>query len=128
MPGNVARLLAALVKDAGDDLRGQLGTHLTKRLEDLDHPLGQDFLLLAAAYLSLAAQGPVVLPVVEEEFVQRAYVAGAWVAGLGHVRALDVGDHALHLLAKQRRVFGDANDVAHRLRHPLLAISAADQW
>src|SRR5207249_2346631 len=71
---HIARLLAATVEDAVDGVRRQLGAGLAVGPEHLYQALGEDLLLVEAPDLSLAAQVPVVLPVVEKELEVGAHV------------------------------------------------------
>src|ERR1700674_376040 len=105
----------------------ELGSGLAEGPEGLNNPLGEQLLLVVAADLRLAAQVPVVLPVVEEELVESADVARARVAGICSARPLDVGDHAHHLLADDLGIVRHPDDVADGLRHPLLAVGAFDE-
>src|SRR5579872_2383889 len=123
----LAGAVAALVKDRRDPLGAQLGPCLAEWTECLDDALGKQLLLVVAADLGLTAQVPVVLPVVEEELVEGAHVARAGMPRLRPVCALDVGDHAQHLLADHFRVIGHAHRVADGLRHPLLSVGALDE-
>src|SRR5260370_40461458 len=101
--GDGARSLAPALEDGVDLLEAQLGAPLAERSEALDDALGEDPLLLLATDLRLSAQVPVVLPIVEEELVERAHVARARVARLRFVDAFGVGHHAHDLLATHVR-------------------------
>src|SRR5260221_6673560 len=122
VPRYSSGLLATLVQDSGDFMRAQLRSDLTKRTEYLDHALGKEFLLVIAPDLGLATEIPVMLPIIEEELVESADVARSWMAAIGFARPLDVGNHVQHLFRDYLGLIGHANDVANRLRHPLLAV------
>src|SRR5229473_3289599 len=124
--GDGARSLAPAFEDGVDLLAAQLGAPLAERSEALDDALGEDPLLLLATDLRLSAQVPVVLPIVEEEFVERAHVARARVARLRFVDAFGVGHHAHDLLANHVRWVCDSDDVLEALRHLRLAVGALD--
>src|SRR5213079_504684 len=102
----------ALVEDRGHLLGAERRSSLSEGSEGLDHPLGEQLLLVEAADLSPAAQVPVMLPVVEEELVEGADVAAPRMARIGPSWTLDVGDHAQHLLSDDLGVVGHADDVA----------------
>src|SRR6266404_4753022 len=124
--GDGAGALAASFKDGIDLFAGQLRAPLTERRETLDDALGEEPFLLLATDLRLSAQLPVVLPVVEEKLVERAYVAGSRVAGIRLARPFHVGDHAHDLLPNYVGRVGDSDDVLEALRHLCLPIGALD--
>src|SRR5712691_2149970 len=124
--GDGAGALATGFEDGVDLLARELCTPLAERREALDDALGKDSLLLLATDLRLPAQVPVVLPAVEEEFVEGTDVAGSWMAGVRFAWPLHVGDHAHDLLPNHVRRVGDADDVFEALRHLCLAIGAFD--
>src|SRR5258708_9231818 len=108
-------------EDLADALPRQPGAAFAEWREALDDPLREQLLLVVAANLSLAAQVPVVLPIVEEELVEGAHVARPRMAGLRFVCPLDIGDHAQDLFADDVRRIVHADDVFQPPRHPPLA-------
>src|SRR5260370_27595808 len=123
-----ARALTAALEDGVDLLPAQLGAPHAERCGALDDALSQDPLLLLATDLRLSAQVPVVLPIVEEEFIELAHVASARVGRLRLVDAFGVGHHAHDLLANHVRRVCDSDDVLEALRHLRLTVGALDDW
>src|SRR5713226_10244544 len=100
------RALGPGFEDLVDPLARQSRAPLPEWREALDDPFGEQLLLVVATDLSLAAQVPVALPIVEEELVEGTHVARPRMARLCLVRAFDIGHHAQDLLADHIRRVG----------------------
>src|SRR5712692_10087868 len=111
-------------EDAVDPLARESRTALAERLEALGDAFGEELLFFTTADLRLSAEVPVVLPIVEEEFVEGAHIARPRMTGIRFARALHVRDHAQDLFADHIRRVGDADDVVEALGHLRLAIGA----
>jgi len=68
--GDLIGSLGAGIEDVVDLLARQSRASLAEGREALDDPLGEELLLVVAADLSLPAQVPVMLPIVEEELAR----------------------------------------------------------
>src|SRR5256886_16939517 len=93
--GDLLGAFGAHFEEAIYVLTRELGSSLAERREPLDDPLGEQVLLVVAADLGLPAPVPVMTPVVEEELVESANVAGPGKRKCGLVERFCVRHHAV---------------------------------